>query len=134
MAIRAFEIQGINWVRAPERVEPGEPFDLVVKVFGSAGVETTGAPIRFTLDGEPFFTTTGADIPPGDFAFDGAVNVTIDEPGSYELRAEVENYQTPPHIIGVGEEPDESEAGGGLSPTVIGGGLIGLELLRRLLS
>lgn len=134
-AIRAFEITGVNWTQAPDRVEPGESFDLVVQVFGTADEETAGEPITFTIDGEPFITTTGADIPPGDFAFDGVIDVTIDEPGVYELRAEVAGEQSPAHIIGVGRDPDpDAVGGGGLSPALLGGLLVGGELLRRTLN
>ena len=131
--LTAYQIQSIEWQRAPERVEPGEAFDLVVRVFGSAGEETTGSPITFYLNDEELATTTGADIPPGDFAFDGLVDVTIDEPGTYKLTAEVENFETEPHYIGVGQEPNPDEVGG-VSPLLIGGGLLGAEVLRRILT
>lgn len=133
--LTAYEIEAIEWERAPDRVEPGEGFDLVVRVFGSADEETTGAPITFYIDGDELETTTGADIEPGGFAFDGLVDVRIDEEGTYELVAEVEDFQTEPHYIGVGEDPDPRAAGGGgVSPVLIGAGLVGAEVLRRILT
>lgn len=140
MVIRARAIERIVWNRVPDRVEPGEAFDIVVRVFADEE-DTTGQPITFYLDGEPFFTTTGADIEAGDFSFDGRVNAVIDEPGTHELRARVAGVETEPHYIGVGEEPDPSSAptntittpDGGLKPVDIAGGAVALGIGYKLI-
>lgn len=134
----AREISGVEWNRVPDRVEPGERFDLSVRVFGSGGEVTEGEPIRFYLNDEQFFITTGADIPPGDFAFDGRINAQINEPGVYRLHAEVAGFRTNDHIIGVGEEPNADAVGGtdlsGLvsGPGALVVGAVGAEVLRRI--
>lgn len=136
MSIPAYEITAIEWERVPDRVEPGEPFDMVVQVFGSAGGETEGEPITFYINDEQFFTTTGADIPSGDFAFDGKVGAVIEEEGTYRLHAEVGGYRTNDHLIGVGMAPNADAVGGGLpditSPQALAAGLVGAEVLRRI--
>jgi len=137
--VTARTVEGVEWNRVPDRVEPGEGFDLSVRVFGSAGETTEGEPIRFYINDDLFFATTGADIPPGDFAFDGRINAQINEPGVYRLHAEVGGFRTNDHIIGVGEEPNADAVGepGDLSGLVSGPGAlvvgaIGAEVLRRI--
>lgn len=142
MAITAKEIAAIEWERAPDRVEPGEPFDLVVQVFGTSGGETEGSPITFYIDDDPFFTTTGADIPSGDFAFDGRVAAEIAEEGVYRLHAEVAGLRTNDHLIGVGMEPNADAVGSPgeavseliSSPAGVVVGAVGAEVLRRILT
>lgn len=136
--ITAREIVGVEWNRVPDRVEPGERFDLSVRVFGSADEETEGQPITFYINDEQFFITTGANIDPGEFAFDGKVNAQINEPGVYRLHAEVAGYRTNDHIIGVGEEPNGDAVGdpdlGSLVsvPGALVVGAVGAEVLRRI--
>ena len=113
MSVPFSAVADIEWQRVPDRVEPGEPFDMVVRVFADES-ETTGQPITFLLDGEEFYTTTGADIDAGGFAFDGQVGAVIEEPGTYRLEAEVDDLRTEPHFIGVGQEPAPSPRAGGL--------------------
>ena len=141
-ALTAREVVGVEWDTAPDRVEPGEAFTLTVRVFGDGEDETTGQPINFYINGDPLFTTTGADIPPGGFSFDGSVDVVIDDPGTYELTAEVAGYETVPHYIGVGKPPapDAVESGfgtddiGGSSISIVNvlGGVAAAEVLRRI--
>lgn len=140
MTISAREVAAVEWNRVPDRVEPGEPFDMVVQVFGTAGGETEGQPITFYINDEQFFTTTGADIPSGDFAFDGRVNAVIEEKGVYRLHAEVAGNRTNDHLIGVGMDPNadavedsaSSVAGVLDSPQALAAGLVGAEVLRRI--
>ena len=135
-------VTGIEWTQAPTRVSPGQRFDLVVRVLGEDGVVTDGQPITFYINGDEFFTTSGADVPAGGFANDGGINLQIDEPGTYALTAEVAGFSTDAHFIGVGMEPDPSS----LDPTKtpVGGGspnfdlatgalaVVGFEALRRI--
>lgn len=140
--LKAREVVGVEWNIAPDRVEPGEEFTLTVRVYGDGEDETTGEAINFYINGDPLFTTTGADIPAGDFSFDGSIDVVIDDPGTYELTAEVAGYETAPHYIGVGEDPDpdavESDFGtveiGGSSISIVSvlGGAVATEVLRRI--
>lgn len=102
----------------PNRVEPGEQFDLIVQTQCENPDGCGGQPIQFFIDGEPWIQTTGADIDPADdgTAFDGLVDVVFEEPGSYTIRAEV-NGNTATHELGVGQPPAES----GGSPTTQSG-------------
>lgn len=133
---RSYEITGIEWQRPPTQVAVGEQFDLVVRVLGSAAEETEGQPITFYVDGEELFTTSGADIPAGDFAFDGRIDVVFDEPGTYELTASVGEYTTEPHYLGVGGPPQPNSVDiGGASisqPAALVAGLAVLEGARRI--